>query len=270
VLSVCVSTVNLLDFGSPTAATQPAAAPAASFDAFSGSNWAGNSGNSSSAAPANDWGQFASAHTPAPASSSGGAFFADFGTAPAPAPAASTSTDGFGAFAVAPPPSNDGFGAFTAAPAPAPTAPASFDPFAPTPSTSTAPSSAWGLGGAQSSAMPLPARSGDFSAFDALAGPAHGHQQQPHMHRAYGHGMHNVGMSANPMGMNAMGHMGHGQMGGMHGHMMGGGNAFAQHPRPMAGGVSASIGASSHRSGGYASGGNPGARDPFAGLGLPQ
>lgn len=135
------------------------------------------------------------------------------------------------------------------------------------------------MGGAQPAAVPPPARSGDFSAFDALLGPAHGHQAP--MHKPYGHGMtgmHNMGMNPIAMGHGQMG--GYGQLGGhgMNGHMMGGGNAFAQQPRPMMGGGNASVSISTYldprrpaqAGGGYPSGANAGARDPFAGLGLPQ
>ncbi|TMW58468.1 hypothetical protein Poli38472_010027 [Pythium oligandrum] len=262
---------NLLDFSSPTNA------PAPTFDAFSSSSAA-------SSAPANDgWGAFASG--PAPGASNGGFDgFGDFASAPAapvaaaPAPAAA-SFDPFGmSNAVAAPPapvastpaaSFDPFGASSSVPASA-----SFDPFGPsslnTQHTQPAPQANAGLFGMhtqQAVPMGMASNTGNFSAFDALAGPA------PGMGMNNGMGM-NMGMHGGmARGPNMM-HGGHISMNNGMNMNMGMGMGMATGiggPRPMMGGGNTYMAPPQNNGGAYGNAyGRPGGnRDPFAGLGLP-
>ncbi|KAE9110890.1 hypothetical protein PF010_g11006 [Phytophthora fragariae] len=266
---------NLLDFDGPA---QPKAT-STSFDAFgAGGNAANDGWGNFAAAPApvasgNDgFGAFASAPAPTTSRNDG---FADFSAAPAPA-----SPDAFGAFTSAPPaPASNSFDPFAVAGgsamapnASASTGAASFDPFAPAPTTQSQQPNANIMN--QFNAAPAPK---DFSVFDGLSAPSLAYGGPQRNNNGYGQARGPTGMGMQGHGQQQM-HMGMGMPQGM-GMQQGFGMQQQQHfnhhhqqqQQPMMGGSHAGTYFSPN---GVSAGGNPGAlsngRDPFAGQGQPK
>lgn len=269
---------NLLDFSAPAPQT---AAP--SFDAFGASSWTQPAAQAPSSS--STWGAFESA--PAPSSNDFGAFT----SAPTPAAANSGFNDGFGAFASAPASSSstDGFGAFTSAPAPA--ASTSFDPFAPSsnsvPQSAPAPVSSFdpfgastaviqptpniatGFGGNQFGSSQPPALvhpvTGNFSAFDSLVAPP----TAPNAYGGFGGPMPvtNSGMGYNAGPPRGVGYAASNGMG-FQQQPSYGQQAYGNPAMNISKFLDPNAGQQQQQQAAYGS--RSTARDPFAGLGLPQ